>query len=326
MGPILNEFLNDDYEFIYKNYREKFPCKKFFFDRTDSIPHYLKIDNCNQIPDPSGFNLSFNDIVEKRAKELLSRGNRINVYWSGGIDSTMILFALYTYANDKSQINVLGNYASIIESGSMFDRLINNRISHNIIAGFKFNHSPNELYITGSNGNDLFFPGIKKGDRDSWMLFKENPQVFKEIIFSPYDKILQESNLEFLDPIIKKCPRPLHTLQDLRWWVSFVFNWQTCKYNIQNTESFYDSDNFNDFQKWAMVNDDNPTLVGDYSDERWQIRNLISEYTGDRNFSKNKEKRTSVLRPFEEDWLFLLNDGTNAYLDDLQSPTSVSYK
>jgi hypothetical protein len=158
------------------------------------------------------------------------------------------------------------------------------------------------------------------------MLFKEDSPIFKEILFSPYDKVLQESNLEFLDPVIKKSPKPLHTLQDLRWWISFVFNWQNCKYTFEGTESFYDSNNFNDFQKWAITNNDKPTLVGDYSDERWQIRNLILEYTGDHNFSKNKENRTSVLRPFEEDWLFLLNDGTNVYLDDLQSPTSISYK
>ena len=220
----------------------------------------------------------------------------------------------------------LGTYNSVIESGDMFDRLIKEKISHNITAGFTFNHSSEELYITGANGNDLFYIGQKPNERDSWMNFKNPTIPFVELLDKPYQEVLQENNLEFLDPVIKKSPRTIETLQDLRWWVSFVFNWQTCKYTIQNTESFYDSDTFNDFQKWSMLNTDKPTLTGDFSDERWQIRKLIVEYSGDNKFSKNKENLTSVLRPFEEDWLFLLNDGTNVYLNDLQSPTSVYYK
>ena len=64
-----------------------------------------------------------------RCIELLSTGKQINVAWSGGIDSTFVLFSLYNYANDKSQISVYGTYNSIIESGDLFDRFIKNRIN-----------------------------------------------------------------------------------------------------------------------------------------------------------------------------------------------------
>jgi hypothetical protein len=75
-----------------------------------------------------------------------------------------------------------------------------------------------------------------------------------------------------------------------------------------------------------MTNNDPQTKIGDYSDERWQMREKITEYTGDPTYSKNKKNVLSVMSTFGEDWVFLLNDYSNVYMADLQNPTSAYYK
>ena len=121
-------------ENLFKSYRKYgMDTQNFVYDRTDTIPHYINIKkNIAPIPSADGFNKSFEEVVEERAKELLSYNKPISVVWSGGIDSTLALFALIKFANDPEQISVYGTYSSILESGNMFDNYI-------IPSGVKYN-------------------------------------------------------------------------------------------------------------------------------------------------------------------------------------------
>ena len=323
-----HKFLNDNHREIRARYQKHFPATKFFYDRTKTIPHFLDVDSEKYpIPDISGFNLSLDEVCERRAKELLSLGKVINVSWSGGIDSTFALLTLYYYANDKSQIRVYGTYNSVIESGNVFDKYINGKIPFDIHCnrsiGNNYPLKENEIYVTGSMGNDIFYPDNVKGARDSWMILKDNTLEFKDLLNQPYEHVLSDLNLEFLNDFIKKCPRKIETLQDLRWWVSFSFNWHTCGANsyigigadrAKQIHPFFGSD---DFQRWSIVNTDQTTKTGDYTDERWQLRDKIAEYTGNSDYSKEKRNVVSVLSNFGNNWVFLMNDYSNVYLQDL---------
>lgn len=321
------EYLSDNWESILTNYQNSFNSVKFFYDRTGTIPHFLNIDSGRYpMPDTTNFSLSFEEVVEKRAKELLSIGKPINVSWSGGLDSTFTLFSLAKYANDPSQIKVYCTYNSIIESGDLFDLHIKDRFKYIVRTNTSVEKNyeiDDSIYVTGGMGNDLFSPGTKFGDRDTWMKFKDPGIEFKYLLDKPYESVLQESNLIFLEDFIKKSPRKIETLEDLRWWVSFSFNWYNCATNFyigigpeksKRIHAFFESD---DFQRWAMTNNDPVTKTGDYSDERWQLRESITEYTGCSKYSLNKTKSTSVLSQFGTEWLFLLNDYSNVYLQDL---------
>jgi hypothetical protein len=335
-GALPEIFLNDNYESIIKKHKTQFSSLKFLVDRTGTIPHYLNV-NHSLYPIPvENHNLSFAEVAKKRALELINLGKPIYVSWSGGIDSTFALLTLYHYANDKSQIRVYGTYNSVIESGYVFDKFIKDKFIYDIHTpvskhnNYK-NIEPGSIVVTGSLGNNIFYQDLNWHQPDSWMLFKdpiENPiQKFAEY---PYQDVLQEPNIEFLQECILKSPRKIETLQDLRWWIQFNFNWYTVKTTpyiglgqVNNIHSFFDSE---EFQSWSIFNNDPPTKTGDYTDERWQQREIVAEYLGETDYSKNKKNTTSVLSSFGKDWLFLLDDYSNVYLDDLQSPTSVSYK
>jgi hypothetical protein len=327
-----DQFLNEDWQEVFAYcQRNNFSSHYFMYDRTGAIPHFLNIDSeYSKIP-TGNCTKSFKHIAEERAKYLISLGKPINVSWSGGLDSTFVLFCLLNYATDKDQVTVYGTYNSVIESGYMFDRYIKDRISYKIKvnSSYKSNYENNELYVTGQPSNLLFQPSLPyKGERDS-ILKIPNTDFIAKNASKPFEDVIDPDILQFLEPSIKRIGRPLKTLQDLRWFINFNFCWynNTAHHNIgvnnPNIIPFFDTE---DFQRWSIYNKDEPTKIGDYSDERWQIRELIAEYTGDKLYAKTKRKNVSVLSSVEPNWFFLLSDYSNIYLEDMQNPSSVSYK
>lgn len=307
-------------------------------DRTQSIPHFLDIDySYCPIPTNNNFNLDFHSVTKNRCIELLSLGKQINVSWSGGIDSTYVLFSLYNYANDKSQIKVYGTYNSIIESGDVFDRFIKNRINYKIqpnhtsFSRSKYNDTNDCIYVTGSMANQLFIPGLlfnKK--RDNILKLKNYEfngihEVYNETLANianmSLETVLTDDCLEFLEPLILNSTKKINTIQELRWYLNFNCYWYNVLTNayiglekdkINRIHAFFNTD---EFQLWAMTNKDLDTKTGDYSDERWQIREVISEYIGNTQFSKNKKKFTSVMSPLGSNWLYFSSDHTTTFYD-----------
>lgn len=314
----------DQYNNLLKHNFSKFSC---LVDRTQSIPHFLDIDySYAPIPAASGFdrNLDFITITKNRCLELISHGKQINVAWSGGIDSTFVLFSLYHYASDPEQIKVYGTYNSVIESGNLFDKFIKNKIRHSIkvntVAQHNFSES-NCIYVTGAMSNQLFTQSLLHSKRDYILEFKDGYSV-ENTLDSYYKDVLTDSCLEFLEPSILKIPRKLYTIQDLRWFMNFNFSWYDVlttsliglnKNNADKVHAFFNTEHF---QLWALYNNDIQTKTGDYSDDRWQLREAITDYIGDSYYSTNKKKFTSVLSPTPNNWLYLLNDYTNIYTTD----------
>lgn len=321
------EYVVDNVTNILNQYKNSFPCVKSVYDRTNSTPHYLKIDpNAYRVPTISEpINKSFYDVARERALELLNTGKQIYVSWSGGIDSTFVLLTLYNLANDKTQIKVYGTYNSVIESGNIFDYYIKDNIGYDIHTNLEyyenFKTPENSIVVTGCVGNDLFYPDLKPTLKDTWMLFQNNTENNIQSYWDkPYQSVLREENLIFLENVISKSPVRIETLQDLRFWINFTFNWSTTNSNryigigpetSSRLYSFFDTEQF---QLWAMLNKEPKTKDGIFGDERWQLREYISEYIG-KDFAYNKKNYTSVLSNFGNGWLFLLNDYSNIYVD-----------
>jgi hypothetical protein len=332
ISKLPESYLSLNWKENYNNYKKYCNVPKLYYDRSNVIPHYLNIaPNKCPIPDIGKFNLSFNEVAENRAKELLSFGKPINVCWSGGIDSTFVALCLYEHAQDKDQVRLYGTYNSIIESGYFFDTVLKEKFKYTIQVGKPYNEffeNLNEIYITGSPSNDLFYKDIVLTNPDKWIKFKHNFTITNSFD-SDYTRVLDEDVLGFFDTFIKSCPKKLETVQDVRWWFSFCFNWYTTTFSEQREQSskkpiypFFATD---DFQRWSITNKQ-PTKIGDYSDERWQIREMIQYYSGDSFYSKNKRNFTSNMTSLGNKWLFMLEDYSNIYLQDLQIPSSVSYK
>lgn len=313
---IVEPFLSPNYtEELFANYaRFGMDTQNFVYDRTGTLPHYINIkEHLAPIPEVLSFNKSFSQVVEERAKELLSQNKPINVVWSGGIDSTLALFALIKFANDPKQITVYGTYASILESGDMFDNnILPSGVNYKItVSKRKEFDNPNEIYVTGFMGNQLFGPTDDFSKNSKVTLFHH--QFNYEDPLAEYIKCISEEKLEFLKPLIEASPKKIETVRDLRWWFIFNLDWYTAKFdalvNTENRTNVYHFFDTEDFQRYVLTTKEPFTKeVGNALTHRWEMRQLIEEYSGNSHYAWNKTKGVSNLSNSNPSWMFLMED------------------
>lgn len=317
----ISEYLNDNYKSLFEFYDNNKMNLNVVYDRTGNVPHYLNIKpNLLQIPKTDDFNKSFRTCVEERAKYLLSLNKKINVVWSGGIDSTLVLFALLHYCNDPSQITVYGTYSSVLESGSLFDKVIlPSGVNHKIKVSSRrdFDDCPeDEIFVTGFFGNQLFGPtdnfSVNKDVKTDISFFHHQ---FNGDPLEDYKKYVSEELIEFLTPCINASPKKIETLRDFRWWLIFNFDWYTAEFatriNTNQQNNQYHFFNTDDFQRYVITTKEPFTKeVGNPLTHRWVMRELIEEWSGDSYYAWNKPKGVSNLGNPNPTWLFLLEDYT----------------
>ena len=108
-------------------------------DRTGTLSNGLRMKILHPIPplDPS-FNLSIDQVIERRCRELLSKHDRLHLLWSGGIDTTAVIVGFLRVATDEDwQTKLSVHYCprSISEHPEFFERFIQPLPHHSPIDG-----------------------------------------------------------------------------------------------------------------------------------------------------------------------------------------------
>jgi hypothetical protein len=323
---LINFSVEKDAQTYFELY-ESFGLNKYnvVYDRTGSVPHYLRmVQDLYPIPKSDiSYNKSFFEVTEQRCKELLSLDQPINVMWSGGLDSTFVLFMLYHFANDKNQIRICGTYNSIIESGNMFDRKLKHMFQYNISNPVtnEVNYQNDGIYVSGMCGNQIF------GPTDD-MFATGGPAMFhhtlgtKETIYESYEKNINPEFLEFLDPAIKASPRKIETVADLRWYCIFNLDWYTAVYEHkirlvpEKAEKIHGFFNSLEFQKWAINTKEPFTKIkGNSTTHRWQMRDILKDLFNEEHYAMNKSKKISNYNINQQNWIFLLEEYHNVFID-----------
>jgi hypothetical protein len=270
--------------------------------------------------------LSLDQAFKERVDNLLSTQQRINLFWSGGIDSTAMITAFLKHSPDKKQLRILYSPYSTYEHPGYLEFLKKNSdlelvdISGTVYLNCQFDG----IFITGDGGDELmgsldetFFEthgadGLSKSWKD--FFYQENP----------------DSNfIEFCEKHFAQAGRPIDTVLDARWWF-----YTTCK----NTAMLYDTklpyfldyDNFNvgmihgffdcyEFEKYIYWNTDKIITSSDYSGWKQIFKNYCCEFDGFKSWSDNKTKVNSGQTIFYMEkkiilknlrWIMLLTDGT----------------
>ena len=318
----ISPYLSDDYQNIVKKYENFGLNRNPIYDRTGKLPHYLNIAPVHKMPTfDSKFNKSFYQICGERCKELASLGKHIKVCWSGGIDSTFVLFFLSQYV-PKDQITVYGTYSSIIESGDVFDLFIKDKFNYEIKI-FPTKDVKNKIedciWVTGFQGNQLFGPTDNFFAKDRSVAFFHHTLGTEETIYENYKKYIDPKLLEFLQPSIEASPRKIETIADLRWYCIFNFDWYNGLYEItsemipEKINSVYHFFDTEDFQKWAIHTKEPWTKEkGNPNTHRWQMRYFLSN-CGLKNYAKNKTKAISCFSSIKGNWLCMLDNYENLY-------------
>ena len=259
------DHLHSNWEFLFDQYK-KFNVERIFpfIDRTYQIPGYIKTKVFTPLPEyDQSFKKTFEEICRERIEQLLSTEKNINLFWSGGLDSTTLLSLFLDY---KDKVKVHLNYNSILESGYMFDTFVKPNFDYTVGTTTAYRKwKDDDVYLTGDPGNHLhtipsiksyenFIPGLNLFD-------KENIHLLDD----PYWKHIPEDKVLFYKPALDKAPRKIETLEDFIWFNTFNFRYDESRFamvvklmqrwNITDVNMFDNIIGFfytDDFQQWSI--------------------------------------------------------------------------
>ncbi len=278
-------------------------------DRTCTIPSGLDFTIIDPIEQLSFTDEPFGAICKKRAADILkySEDRIIRVLWSGGIDSTVALIALFDLleSNGKvEQLKVLLSDESIREFPSFFESHIRESLSFEKITTTIYDHiNFEEIIVTGEHGDQLFGSDKLKYLVQTQEAFRPYKEIIEVVIArklgtDKYSKAI----VEMLEPQLAHAPYRLGSLYDLLWWINFSMKWQNVSMRLlagldrpaADLETgifhFFKS---TAFQNWSASNP-NKKIKNSWKSYKYVAKEYIYEFHQDEEYLKNKEKEQSL--------------------------------
>jgi len=170
------------------------------------------------------------DLRSLELKEKLKTFERVYVFWSGGIDSTLVLTAILKNwsMSELQSLTVVCNHNSIKEHSSFYHRFILNKldtVSTDLFYSDKEKFDSKNIYVSTETADALIaYSEIKEfGSRYPGLFKKSYKKHTKEILeyfgndyyaYHSYEQILSS---------LKKNSVEVDTIFDFLWWINF--NW-----------------------------------------------------------------------------------------------------
>jgi hypothetical protein len=274
-------------------------------DRTGTLDFGFPAKILDPIPEDGHTSKSFADICDEAALEIIAQDKPIDVAWSGGIDSTVALVALFKNGVDLDRLRIVmlpenpstetyrERIGSVAEYPEFFDKYINGKIAYDVVKDVRDEISPDRLLVTGELGDQLF---------GSIRLFlRYQPYQIRK----PYREVLDLDPtlvdiIEILEPFIAASPVPIETIFDLMWWLNFGLKWQSVSLRILGPDKFHLADNVfqffraDDFQRWSFSNHDRKLQGCDVRSYKMPAKEYIYDFTHDADYRDNKLKVGSL--------------------------------
>lgn len=287
-------------------------CCEFFgtilIDRTHTIEPGINFQIIDKIPATQGFNLSFQDVCEARASQIIRQvKGEIKLLWSGGIDSTVALISILSALVQLDQLHrltILLSKESISEYPSFFKDVIKDKLNYQLIETTIFDTiDSHDIIVTGEHGDQLFGSDKLKYPVISGDAYSPFDQIIDFIIPRKLgtDKYTVQI-IDFLDPLIGKSPVKIKTLYDYLWWLNFSLKWQTVSMRLIHglNRSYLDLERTvfhffrtEDFQNWSIFNHDKK-IKKDWNTYKYVAKEYIYNYHRDEHYLQNKEKEQSL--------------------------------
>lgn len=279
-----------------------------YIDRTGVIQFPIKTDipQENIMPEfDNNFNLSYSDCGMKQAEKIYndaeSKNLPIYIFWSGGIDSSMVLVSFIEFKGldyARKRIKIVLTPESIIENPYMYYDFI--LPYFDIISGEHIDSimSKDKIIVTGELNDQLIGSDVMrdfisfKGTTDTFTSWKESEI---ERYFYQHKK-MPEHHASIWANILSTCVRsaqcPVYDYWDFFWYITFSCKWMYVKHRLlvyadpKSVEyesyqefdfyqrAFYDSV---EFQQWSMNNPDKKHQ-NSWDSHKWFPRKLVSEF------------------------------------------------
>ena len=276
---------------------------------------------------PERKEVSLSECIEDAVSSLkdMAEGKKINLLWSGGIDSTLVFCAL---VKAGIKFTVLMDENSHKEYPFLFDKIINKE--YNCDYRMFSPKGLSDLLDMVEEGDNIFVTG-EIGDQVTGSMinmrytYEERNMMMKEVIEK--DLFCQPYTIETVthvyDPIpvdgingtqaaIAHCKDTVYeflgsnedntTLAEFLWGLNFIFKYTTVLLRLHRVGLYYDGEDKNTFhffntekfQQWAMANyKENCAYVRD-TDYKMPFKDYIFEFTGDADYRDCKLKEPSL--------------------------------
>jgi hypothetical protein len=280
-------------------------------DRTRSLEFPFEYEILSPMPQADqNFDTTFEQLCISRAENIwktcVDQEKHLNVYWSGGIDSTCVLISLLktAHADHLALITVLMNMHSRQEYPSFFENHIQNKLKYKLTGATTHSFRAQDLHVTGEIGDQLF--------GSMWMIkyLGQFDRLFMHDIPQHMEPLTGTDNntelLEYMDPLLKAAPFEICCVYDLVWWLNFSCKWQDVQLRfIKDVDSMTRDTFFNsichffdteEFQLWSMKESNHRNLkVGPkWNTYKKEAKQFIYDFTQDAQYRDFKRKIPSL--------------------------------
>ena len=280
-------------------------------DRTETLDAGIEFEVLDGLKDFSVSEKSFSEVCADRAafiaQKSFAENRKIQILWSGGIDSTLALVSIFKELEKRDELNrleILLSKESVAEYPKFFRDVIEKRLNYVFFEPPIYDFLDAEkVIVTGEHGDQIF-------GSDKIQHYVNTNQAFR-----PFEEILPimiarklgstelvDSLISFLMPQIEKSPVKIKTLFDFLWWMNFSLKWQHVSlrmfYSIED-ERFSIDKNFihffsaENFQNWSISNHD-LKIKKTWKSYKYIAKECIYDFHKDEYYLLNKEKEQSL--------------------------------
>jgi len=236
---------------------------------------------------------------EDRVRYLEKQGP-INLFWSGGIDSTSVLVAFLKHSKKLDQVRVLYSTYSVKENPNFYLHLLNiPDIEMVEISGdYYLDQNLDGIFISGDGIDDL------TASLDESFIKKHSWQYLQMPWQDLYYKSIKDDKfLEFCEKFNELSNRPIKTVLEARWW--FYTNCKIQKFPIETSSILNDHqplavgffDNY-DFEHYMSHNIEKIMPEKNYQSYKQIFKDYIFEYDHDKRYRTKKKKTSSLQLPY----------------------------
>lgn len=302
-------------------------------DRSEFIlsPYNFKIKRPWRLPPGT---ISLEKFFENRVHDYCQHNVIINLFWSGGIDSTAVIVAFLNHCSNLDQIRIVYTSASCQEHPKFFKLLTEQfpQIEKVRLDLYNFmSITLDGLAVTGDPADQLV--GCLTPDSaycsDTSILF----QPWKDFV----NKQGGTNLVEFVEQWVSAAKKPITTVMDIRWWNYMQTHVQgdMVRVNValknlchehQWDAGFYDCYEFEDYVYHHTHQ------LGNFDSFKNFLKSYIYEFDNDLEFREQSTKVVStqlsnILSKLEMikdlNWIFALDNCTVASTDNLPLLSSI---
>jgi len=256
-----------------------------------NYPFKVHIRNKWKTPNSKLKNIRLESACNSRVEEIINKFSApYNLYWSGGIDSTLMVISFLKRVDAKN-INVCLTNDSIKENTSFYENFIKN--NNHYFVDIR-NNFPKGTNISADCGDTIW------AALDHSFFFGDT----KDYVFKNWQEYFELKNkdsnfLESASNFMKAAERPITTLLEARWWFYFLYKHQSkaTALLIQhhhldiNWVSFYES---SDIETWAWFNIENIIKGNNWLTYKFPAKEIIYNFDKNLDYYNNKTKEYSM--------------------------------